>query len=244
MDPEEAMKISKNRDTENADTKTNTDGKESIKSPQRDRNQIVRVCEDPSKNDSHQINPDILATPKRKLSPTFSTPTGRQRKLSTTAYNSPVLRARLETVGDQDLHNEVTEAPDLITGIGLLVPREREKLTGEPSQDTSQADGNSVPQTSPLMPPPQPPNLTGRRPRHILSSSSRPRAYSLATKNDGQERKYRRRVASARGRNDLASQDSPVRQPKITDVFSKQKVEVVSNNEPDQEVIDESDRKC
>jgi len=147
-------------------------------------------------------------------------------------------------VGDHEPHREVTVAPDLITGIGLLVPREQQVLTREPNQETYQATNSNVAQTPTVMPPPQPPSFTGRRPRHALSSAARPRACSLASNSGGQTRRYRRRVASARGGNDPASQESPVRQPKITDVFIKQMVEVESNNEPDQEVEDEPNKDC
>ena len=67
---------------------------------------------------------EITTTPKRKLSPNESTPTGRQWKLSTTAYNSPILRGAIETVDGSVIQLDQIRAPDFITGIGLLTLRE------------------------------------------------------------------------------------------------------------------------
>ena len=64
---------------------------------------------------------EAATTPKRKLSPIESTPTGRQRKLSTTAYNSPKLRGAIETAGGNLIHLEQVRAPDLITGIAAIL---------------------------------------------------------------------------------------------------------------------------
>ena len=71
-----------------------------------------------------------VRTTKRKLSPVLTTPTGRQRKLSTSSYGSPLLRGVWETMADLNINQEQVQAPDLIEGIGLLQPRQE----GEQSQ--------------------------------------------------------------------------------------------------------------
>ena len=63
----------------------------------------------------------IQRTPKRKLSPTISTPLGKGRKRTTSIYNSPQLRQRLELVGDSHLSEQIHQgAPNLFEGIGRL----------------------------------------------------------------------------------------------------------------------------
>ena len=75
-----------------------------------------------------QITPVRARISKRKLSPIATTPTGRQRKLSTSMYSSPKLRGMLETMADMNINDERQHdqnmAPDLIHGIGLLQRRE------------------------------------------------------------------------------------------------------------------------
>ena len=61
-------------------------------------------------------------TPKRRLSPTISTPVGKSRKRSTTEFNSPQLRERLIMASIKNV-NQAEGAPDLIQGIGRLVLR-------------------------------------------------------------------------------------------------------------------------
>ena len=85
---------------------------------------------------------EITSTSKRKLSPNESTPTGRQRKLSTTAYNSPILRGAIETVDGSVIQLDQIRAPDFITGIGLLTLRENGNAPGDHHPQTP--DGTMV----------------------------------------------------------------------------------------------------
>ena len=93
----------------------------------------------PIKKTDTDLGGTTAITPKRKLSPEATTPTGRQRKISTSMLGSPQLRGLLETVADlddcasdsnQNLNNQ-GQAPDLIRGIGLL-----QLKTGANKQDT------------------------------------------------------------------------------------------------------------
>ena len=79
--------------------------------------------------------PPRSQTPKRKLSPVAPTLTGRQRKLTTSMVGSLELRGRRELT-NMDADDREGTAPDLITGIGLLVPRE---------SDTAQAPDEMKP---------------------------------------------------------------------------------------------------
>ena len=78
-------------------------------------------------NETFQMERELIQrleqTPKRKLSPDTQTPTGRSRKRSTSVYNSPVLRERIELAGG-GYDQQENGAPDLIQGIGLLQRRE------------------------------------------------------------------------------------------------------------------------
>ena len=82
---------------------------------------------------------EAATTPKRKLSPIESTPTGRQRKLSTTAYNSPKLRGAVETAGGLlSLRGNIDASP-------VQQPRTPEKPSSRPEQA---ADQRPVPGTT------------------------------------------------------------------------------------------------
>ena len=74
--------------------------------------------------ESWENDTDVNITQKTKLFPELSIPTGRKRKLSTTVFNNPKLRAILENVGNLQLQHEVSVAPGLITGIVLLERRD------------------------------------------------------------------------------------------------------------------------
>ena len=89
-----------------------------------DENQSERVAiEEPIPPQPHeQTAPPNNITPKRKLSPTPMTPTGKPRKLTTEMYCSPLLRGVLETVGMHQQEESVPQAPDLLEGIGQLRP--------------------------------------------------------------------------------------------------------------------------
>ena len=91
-----------------------------------------------------QVEQD-LSTPKRKLSPDECTPIGRQRKLSTRVFSSPLLRRTLEMNFDENDGLQTRGAPDLISGIGLLIPRQARANTGEIDNT-----GNSPTQSSPV----------------------------------------------------------------------------------------------
>ena len=137
---------------------------------------------------------EAATTPKRKLSPIESTPTGRQRKLSTTAYNSPKLRGAVETAGGNLIHLEQGRAPDLITGIGLL------SLRGN-------IDASPVQQ-------PRTPEKPSSRPEQ--AADQRTRTLSLASSNRRARRGRRSRT------NSLSTRPTPFGQRMITEIFLKQ----------------------
>ena len=162
---------------------------------------------------------EAATTPKRKLSPIESTPTGRQRKLSTTAYNSPKLRGAVETAGGNLIHLEQGRAPDLITGIGLLSlrgnndasgephPRTPERPSDRPEQATQQRPlAGTINSTPPLSTPPRNPESAGQRTRTL----------SLASSNRRARRGRRSRT------NSLSTRPTPFGQRMITEIFLKQ----------------------
>ena len=148
------------------------------------------------------VTQETNQTPKRKLSPTEITPVGKGRKRSTAVYNSPVLRERLE-MAEIIPRNEAQEAPDLISGIGRLLPR----ATAEPEQHgTSIEIKRQISKPQPLS-------------RLILTPRFRGRASSEANtrpKNGG-SRRERKRTNSTAG-----NFTSPRGQSKITDIFKLQ----------------------
>ena len=166
-------------------------------------------------------------TPKRKLSPTATTPTGRQRKLTSSMIGSPELRGRLElmemeiedttpalshnTVGLYQERNETFQTPntppseanylmemrepDLISGIGLLTPR-----------DTAQPQ-NELQDEALIL-----------EPRFLLRQNFRQRAQSTVS-NTPRQRARRRRINSL----NLPQPNTPSRQLKITDLIISQR---------------------
>ena len=84
-------------------------------------------CEGPLVPNDPQVSESVdvsLRTPKRKLSPTVTTPLGKGRKRTTSVNNSPHLRQRLELVGGALVDEQVEQgAPDLFHGIGRLILR-------------------------------------------------------------------------------------------------------------------------
>ena len=184
--------------------------------------------------------PRKAQTPKRKLSPAATTPTGRQRKLTTTMYNSPELRGRWE-FSDGSQQDTEGVAPDLISGIGLLIPREisttdadiSTNASGEAEEVTARDD--IVPGVSaqdiragPNALDNEPPtdmldrmNLGDDRnsiqPRDILRLNFRQRAQTVSGSVDRQSPR-RRRVRSL----NRIKTSSPTRQLKITDLISSQ----------------------
>ena len=174
-----------------------------------DENLSERVArEEPIPPQPHeQTAPPNNVTPKRKLSPTPMTPTGKPRKLTTEMYCSPLLKGVLETVGMHQHEESVPQAPDLLEGIGQLRPG---ASTGHQQMEAQ----SSAPDV--------------RNPLRIFKKAgSRIRAMSMAenlTKETPKRRQGKNRRLSER---DIST---PLRQMKITDTFRAQQ-DLLENKE-------------
>ena len=187
----------------------NVDEWSSLSIGKKEISEVDRGCNDTEKekmekdveglenNEIFQMERELIQrleqTPKRKLSPDTQTPTGRSRKRSTSVYNSPVLRERIELAGG-GYDQQENGAPDLIQGIGLLQRRE--------------TPGAGVEIQAPEQ---RPPPIA----RIFLTPRFRSRTSSESINQRNISRTQRRRAGSV-------SQISSSGQRRITDIFREQ----------------------